>query len=104
MACCRLPELVRSERPAFERIVARGDMPVAEGIERWIDHVAVPRLEARAARMEVAGARRIERARNVALEHDRLPGATALGIGDRNGRKQRSRVGMLGLLVELQLR
>src|SRR4249919_347192 len=56
--------------PALERVVAGGDVTTAERIERWILHVAVPFLEPRAARMEAAAARRIDRARNVALEHD----------------------------------
>ena len=83
--------------------MARGDVPVAERVEGWIDDVAVACLEPRAARMEVARARRVQRARHVALEHDRLAGATTLGIGDRNGGEQRSRIRVLGLLVELQL-
>src|SRR5205823_12081506 len=73
VARSRFPELVRCKRPALERVVARGDVPVAERVERWIDDVAVPCLEARTARMEVAGARRVQRAGHVALEPDRRP-------------------------------
>ena len=43
MACGRFPELVGAKRPALERIVAGGDVPVAERVERWIDDVAVSR-------------------------------------------------------------
>ena len=61
MACGRFPELVRAKRPALERIVAGGDVPVAERVERWIDDVAVSGLEARTTWMEVAGARWVQR-------------------------------------------
>src|SRR5204863_3595074 len=64
----RLAELVDAERPALERVVAGGDVPVAERIERRILDVTVACLEARTARVEVARARRVQRARHVALE------------------------------------
>src|SRR5690349_1354105 len=98
-----VPGLRRGPPAALERIVARGGLCVAEGVERWIDDVAMACLEARAARMEIAGARRVQRARHVALEDDRLAGATTLWIGDRNGGEQRTRIRVLWLLVELQL-
>src|SRR5829696_619045 len=69
-------------RPALERVVTGGDVAAPERIEGRILHVAVPLLEARAARMEAAAAWRIHRARNVALEHDRLPRAAELAVGD----------------------
>src|ERR1700745_4088507 len=74
----RLPELIRAQRPALEWIVARGDVPGAERVKGWIDDVAVACLEARAARMEVASARRVQWARHVALEDDGLTRATTL--------------------------
>ena len=52
-----------------------------------------------AARMEVAAARRVDRARHVALEHDAL--ALRQRIGDRHRREQRLGVRMDRPLVEL---
>ena len=69
---CR-PHLVRRHRPALERVVARRHVPVAERVERRLLDVAVPLDEPRAARMEPARARRVDRARDVTFEHDRLP-------------------------------
>src|SRR5207342_3042904 len=75
-----LAELVCVERPALERIVARGDMAVAERVERRLVDVAPALLEARAARVEAAGAGRVERARHVALENEGLPRTAAHGV------------------------
>src|SRR5204863_780080 len=72
----------------------------AERVElRFLD-VAVPLDEARTARVEPARARRVDRARDVALEHDRLPLAPQLRVRDRYRGEQRARVRMLRLLVE----
>ncbi len=68
------PHLVLGQRPALERVVARGDVVAMSGRRlqvRLVD-VAVAVLEARAARVEAARLRRVDRARHVALEHDRL--------------------------------
>ena len=56
-------------------------MPVAERVERRRLDVAVALVEARAARMEAAGGRRVERARHVALENDLLARAPSSGFG-----------------------
>src|SRR5689334_14807874 len=47
----RLAHLVLGHRPALERVVAGGGMAVAEGIELRLLDVAVPFVEARAARV-----------------------------------------------------
>src|SRR5687767_11249291 len=74
------PHLFLGHRPVLERIVASGDLPVPERIQRRRLDVAVALPEARAARMEVARARRVDRVRHVALEHDLLAGPAELGI------------------------
>ena len=55
--------------------------PVAARLELRLVHVAHARLEARAARVEPAAAGRVDRARHVALEHDRLAAAGQSGLG-----------------------
>src|SRR6476620_11541173 len=94
------PHLRGGHRPALERVVALGHVALAEWIERWLLDVAMPFDEARAARVEPARARRIDRARDVAFEDDRLALAAALGVRDRNRRKECARVRVLRLLVE----
>ncbi len=72
----------------------RGDAAPASSTSQW------PSVEARAARVEPAGARRVDRARDVALEHDLLARAPEIRVGDRHGREQRARVRVLRLGVE----
>src|SRR5215216_1549933 len=87
--------LAGGHRPPLERVVTRGDVAVAERIKRRIVDIAVPFLEARAARMEPAAARRIDGARHVAFQHDALPSPSELRIGDRNRGEQCARIGVL---------
>ena len=54
-----------------------------------------------AAGMEAAALRRVDRARDVALEHDPLPLLRQIGIGNRHRREQRLRVGHDRPRVEL---
>src|SRR5919204_525982 len=100
----RPPDLLLGHRPALERIVARCHVAVAERVERRVLDVAVPVAEAGAPGVEVARGRRVDRVRHVALEHDRLPLAPELRIGDRHRREERARVRMLGRGVELLAR
>ncbi len=58
------------------------------------------RLE-RAPRAKAAAGGRIERARDVALEHRALAQALRVGVGDDGSREQRLRIGMLGAAEEL---
>ena len=74
-----------------------------EVVERRLVDVAVPFVEARAAGVEAAGVRRVDRIRDVALEHDPAAQAPALRVRDRHGREERARVRMLGRRVELLL-
>src|SRR5215216_1818657 len=76
--------LFGAHRPPLERVVAGGDVAVAERVERRVLDVAVTLDEPRAAWMEVAAARRIHGARNVALEHDRLALAADVRVRDRH--------------------
>src|SRR5205809_586449 len=78
------PHLLGAHRPALERVVARRHMAVAERVERRVLDVAVALDEARTAGMEVTRARRVHRARDVALEHDRLALTAELGVRDRH--------------------
>src|SRR5438046_995361 len=84
--------------------MASGDVAVSERVERWILDVAMPCLEARAARMEIAGAGWVQRTRHIPFEHDRLACPPPRWIGDRYGGEERAGVGMLRLLVQLDLR
>src|SRR5260221_2245621 len=69
---CRLAQadLLRRHRPALERVVACSCVPVPEREERRLFDVAMARMEARAARMEPAAGRWVDRIRHVALEHE----------------------------------
>ena len=78
-------------------------MPRPEVVERRLVDVAVPFVEAGAARVEAAGARRVDRIRDVTLEHDPAAQAPARRVRDRHGREERARVRMLGRRVELLL-
>src|SRR4051794_26228079 len=92
-------------RPRLQREVAghlRGGSLLA--LQGRLDRVAGARLEARAARMEPACRRRVDWARHVTLEHDRLAGAGRARVRDRDGREQRPRVRMLRMLVEVECR
>ncbi len=67
-----------------------------ELVQRRIDRPAVlglaqPLVEP-APRVEAAARRRVDRARDVALEHDALALALGNGIGDRHGGQERPRV------------
>ena len=62
--------------------------------ERLLD-IAHALVEARAARMEATGARRVDRARHIAIQDDRLTFAAELRIRDGNGRTQRLRCNLL---------
>jgi hypothetical protein len=76
--------------------VARGEVALGDLLQRGVDGGA--RVEhLGAAGPEVAAARRIERARDVALEDDPLPLPLAAGVGDRHRRQQRLRVRVLRL-------
>ena len=57
-------------------------------------------LRDRAARVETAAGRRIQRRRRIASENDALTGLLDIGIGNRHGRQQRLRVRMVRLAVE----
>ena len=57
-------------------------------------------LRDRAARVETAAGRRIQRRRRVASEDDALAGLLDIRIGNRHGRQQRLRVRMVRLAVE----
>src|SRR5262245_33330395 len=82
--CRRVPDLVGLHRPALERVMARRDVAVAKRVERRFLDVAMPLVEPGAARMEPAGARRVDRARYVAFEHDRLALAAELRVRNRH--------------------
>ena len=62
--------------------------------------IGAARLRLRAARMEPAARRRVDRRRHVADEHDPLPPVGEVRIGDRRGRQQRRRVRVAGAVVE----
>src|ERR1043166_5271391 len=97
----RAAHLFMRHRPVLERVVARGPVLFPELVERRRVDVAVALDEARAARMEPARARWVDRVRHVALEDDLLASAALLGVGDRHSREQRAGVGMLRSEVEL---
>ena len=66
-------ELGLRQRPLLERVMAGGDVAVfADAVELRRLDVAMPGVEARAAGVEPARRRRVDRVRDVALEHDRL--------------------------------
>ena len=78
----RPADILHRHRPALERVVAGGLVAVAEAAESRLVDVAVPSRGTRAARVEAAACRRVDRARHVALEHDRLAAAArAAGSG-----------------------
>src|SRR6266540_3549630 len=60
-------DLFRRHRPALERVEACGRVSVPEREERRLLDVAVAWMEARAARMEPAARRRVDRIRHVTL-------------------------------------
>src|SRR5919108_1057021 len=99
-ARARPPHLLLRQRPALERVVACRDVTVAERVERRRLDVAVTFLEPRAAWMEVARRRWVERARYVALEDDRLGRAPPPPGRNRHRREQRTGVRVLRLSVE----
>src|SRR4051794_3840396 len=76
-----LPDLGVGHRPALERVVARRQVAGAAALdqERVLD-VAMPLVEARAARVEVARRRRVDRVRHVAFEHDVLAGPGVIRV------------------------
>src|SRR5919109_343141 len=74
-------------------------IPASNTTMRRLD-VAVALVEARAARVKPACARRVDRARHVALEHDPPPLPADLGIRDRDGGEERARIRVLRLRVE----
>src|SRR5262245_54230185 len=82
-----LADLVVGHRPLLERVVAGGEMALPEGAQQRLVHVADSLVEARAARMEAARGGRVQRARDVALEHDPLALPPELGVGDRHRRE-----------------
>src|SRR5689334_18842091 len=67
--------------------MAGGPVAVALLFERRLLGGAEGKLADRTAGVEMAAARRVERARHLALQDDAL--APRLRIGDRNGREQR---------------
>src|SRR5438067_1810314 len=87
-------------KTAEELIASSCSSLVAHRIERGLLDVAVALAEARAAGMEPAGARWVQRARHVALEHDGLPLPALDGVRDRHRRQERARVRVLRLAVE----
>src|SRR5689334_7330129 len=99
----RAAHLLLGHRPALERVVAlRNVCGVAATMhERGLLDVAVALDEARAARVEAAGVRRVERRGHVALEHDPLAVPADVGIGNRDRGEERARVGVLRLQVEI---
>src|SRR5262245_6010893 len=79
-------EFLSGDRPAFERVVAcREVVALAAAQERFLD-VAMPRIEARAAGVEDAGRRRVDRRGNLPAEND---AAAALGRRPGDGREKR---------------
>ena len=99
------PDLVLVHRPALEREVARVCVVLRSRHrgQQWLVHVALPVDEARTTRMEAAGGRRVERARDVPHEHDLLARAPERRIGDRHRREQGAAVRMLRRRVQLLL-
>src|SRR5438309_7684867 len=72
--------------------------------ERWLDLGADPVLGPllageRTSRAEVAACRRVEGAGNVTGQLDPVP--SMVGVGHRDGREQRRRIGMQRVLVQL---
>src|SRR5579864_7105907 len=65
------------------------------------NHTTANILSFPAAGMEIASTRWIDRTGHVAFEDDAFPFRFNGRIGDRNGRKQRLRVGMEGYIIEL---
>src|SRR5947207_7758125 len=91
-----------AQRPRLEREVTCLEVAVLAGRrELGLVDVARALLEARAARVEPARAGWIDRARHVALEHDRLACAGDVGVRDRDCGEQGARVRMLWMVVEL---
>src|SRR6266568_2984949 len=86
--------------PALEGIVTGSHMVAAEGVQLRLFDVAVAFVEPGTARVEAAAARRIDRARDVAFQHDGLPRAPELRIRDGHSGEQSTRVRVLRLPVE----
>ena len=78
-----------------ERVVAGREVAAAVVDERRLDRRADVRRVA-AARVEAAAGRRVDRARDVALQHDPLAPLGEVRVRDRDGRQQRLGVGMIG--------
>src|SRR5436190_1465816 len=86
-----------------QRVVARGEVPIAVVRERRLDLHADLRHVA-ATRVEAAARRRVDRARDVALEDDPLALVAQVRIRDRHGGEQRLGVRHDRPVVELLCR
>ena len=96
MSWCARPAAAGRPGPRLEREVTRGKVAVGLHLERRLDRVAGALHEARAAGVEAAARRRIDRAGDVALEHDRVCGCGPGPGRPREGRQQRRAVGVVG--------
>src|SRR5207247_8907739 len=93
LSLCPSPEAREELELACE--VAGGEAAAFLHLQRWL-HLGADLLCDRAARVEPAGRRRIDRGRYLALQEDWFPGGFEVGIRDRHRALQHLGVGVQG--------